>query len=165
MNIFLLDEDPIKAAICQCDQHIVKMPLESAQILSTVAWKKGFAAPYKPTHINHPCTIWASKSSANYDWLILHAKALCEEYTRRYRKIHKTQAVIEHLGLHKPILPEIGLTPFALAIYGNDPIKRNLCIQGSAVNSYRRFYKMDKGKFARWRYGNQPEWWDSIIIS
>ena len=32
MNIFVLDKDPIISAQMQCDKHIVKMPLESAQM-------------------------------------------------------------------------------------------------------------------------------------
>ena len=35
MNIFCLDEDPIKAVQMMCDKHIVKMILESAQLMST----------------------------------------------------------------------------------------------------------------------------------
>lgn len=35
MNVFYLDRDPEKAASVQCDQHVVKMILESAQLLST----------------------------------------------------------------------------------------------------------------------------------
>ena len=36
MNIFILHKDPIKAAQDQCDKHVVKMIVESAQMLSTV---------------------------------------------------------------------------------------------------------------------------------
>ena len=35
MNIFVLDKDPIVAAKMACDKHIVKMILESAQMLCT----------------------------------------------------------------------------------------------------------------------------------
>jgi hypothetical protein len=35
MNIFYLDKDPIKAAEYSCDKHVVKMILESAQMLCT----------------------------------------------------------------------------------------------------------------------------------
>ena len=35
MNIFVLDEDPTIAAQMQCDKHVVKMIVESAQMLST----------------------------------------------------------------------------------------------------------------------------------
>ena len=35
MNIFVLDKDPVVAAQMQCDKHVVKMIVESAQMLST----------------------------------------------------------------------------------------------------------------------------------
>ena len=35
MNIFYLDKDPVKAAEYSCDKHVVKMILESAQMLCT----------------------------------------------------------------------------------------------------------------------------------
>ena len=35
MNIFYLHKDPIVAAQMSCDKHVVKMILESAQLLST----------------------------------------------------------------------------------------------------------------------------------
>ena len=75
MNIFYLDEDPILAAQMHCDKHVVKMILESAQLLSTahrlldgnkLADERGL---YKATHINHPSSIWVRKSSENYYWL------------------------------------------------------------------------------------------------
>jgi hypothetical protein len=35
MNIFILHEDPVVAAQMQCDKHVPKMVVESAQMLST----------------------------------------------------------------------------------------------------------------------------------
>ena len=35
MNIFVLDNDPIVAAQSVCNKHVVKMILESGQMLST----------------------------------------------------------------------------------------------------------------------------------
>ena len=61
MNIFILDESPIISAQMQCDKHIVKMPLETAQMLCSVWHRYGQAdrVPYKEAHRNHPCTLWA----------------------------------------------------------------------------------------------------------
>lgn len=36
MNVFFLDHEPVKAAQAHCDRHVVKMILETAQLLSTV---------------------------------------------------------------------------------------------------------------------------------
>jgi hypothetical protein len=84
MNIFVVDEDPEVAARQLCDKHVVKMILETAQMLCTVAHNHGYEAPYKVAHPKHPCTLWAGKSAANWTWLIDHGLAMSEEYTERY---------------------------------------------------------------------------------
>ena len=90
MNIFVLSENPIKAARLQHDKHILKMVLETAQMLCS-AFEN---APYKKTYINHPCTVWARTSRNNFDWLVLHGLALATEYTYRYNKTHASEKVI-----------------------------------------------------------------------
>ena len=80
MNIFVVDEDPEVAARQLCDKHVVKMILESAQMLCTVAHEHGFVAPYKKAHPKHPCTLWAGKSPENWSWLIAHGLAMPEQY-------------------------------------------------------------------------------------
>jgi hypothetical protein len=91
MNIFYLDTCPIRAAQQQCDKHVVKMILESAQMLSTAHHEFGSdRAVYKSTHKNHPSTVWARECTANYRWLYAHMMALGDEYTRRYGKTHLT---------------------------------------------------------------------------
>ena len=74
MNIFYLDEDTEICAQYHCDKHVVKMILEYAQILCTVLHELGQEAPYRPTHRNHPCTVWARESLDNWIWL----RALCQ---------------------------------------------------------------------------------------
>jgi len=151
MNIFILDNDPIKAAQMQCDKHVVKMILESAQMLCTIATQQGFVAPYRPTHAKHPCTIWTAESRQNWDWLITHALALCAEYTSRYGKTHKSQQHIEWCKSLNISLPVVGSTPFAQAMpeqYRNsDPVK-----------AYRAYYKGEKARFATWK-SETPSWW------
>ena len=91
MNIFYLHQDPVKAAEYQYNKHVVKMVLESAQILCTVHHKymgDDADVPYKSTHKNHPSTLWAGQSAQNYEWLYRHFVALCEEYKKRYGKEH-----------------------------------------------------------------------------
>ena len=95
MNIFYLHSDPVKAAQIQYNKHVVKMILESAQMLCTAHHCYGNAeqklnVPYKQAHLNHPSTIWARKSRATYRWLYLHMMALGDEYTKRYGKTHLT---------------------------------------------------------------------------
>jgi hypothetical protein len=80
MNIFAIDDRPKKAAMHVNNQHAVKMPLESAQLLSTTRRYFGDKNPrlYKSTHVNHPSNVWVRESLANYIWLCHHFKALCE---------------------------------------------------------------------------------------
>ena len=94
MNIFYLDSDPVKAAKIQYNKHVVKMILESAQMLCTAHHLldpcNSDDIPYKIAHKNHPSTIWVRQSASHYLWLYHHMIALGEEYTRRYNKTHLT---------------------------------------------------------------------------
>ena len=94
MNIFYVSKSPKEAAEFLPDKLIVKMPLESAQMLCTAHrihsdedWCDANGI-YKTAYKNHPCTIWARTTSDNYLWLYSHFIALCSEYTRRYGKEH-----------------------------------------------------------------------------
>lgn len=146
MNIFVLSLCPIEAAQMQCDKHVVKMIVESAQMLCTVGY-----GTYKPTHVNHPCTRWATRSEANFEWLMAHALTLCDEYTYRYGRRHKSQDVIEAVRAPEIFL-EVGLKPFALAM--PDEFKTD-----NAVESYRAYYH-SKASFAKWTRRKPPTWWN-----
>lgn len=144
MNIFFLDWDAKIAAQYHCDKHVVKMILECAQLLYCAHWiltpsgVPDFA--YKKTHPNHPCSIWVRESIENYEWLCNLAIALCEEYTFRYGKIHKTHKHIEWLICNPPFnIPDTPLTPIRLAMpneYKND----------NPIKAYRVFYRESKMK-------------------
>ena len=93
MNIFYLDKDPVKAAQVQYNKHVVKMILESAQMLCTAHHCYGDKyqvenVPYKQAHLNHPSTVWTRRSKSTYMWLYNHMIALGDEYTKRYGKTH-----------------------------------------------------------------------------
>ena len=90
MNIFYLDKCPHKAAELQYNKHVVKMILESAQMLCTAHHVHGNPddVPYKQAHLNHPSTIWARENASNYEWLFHHFCALSKEYKKRYGKNH-----------------------------------------------------------------------------
>ncbi|MCP3700806.1 MAG: hypothetical protein GY920_20255 [Aliivibrio sp.] len=113
MNIFVTSKCPTKAAKFLDDKRVVKMVLESAQMLSTAITEHGGKAPYKPTHKNHPCNVWARKTRANYLWLLNHFIALANEYTSRYQKIHKSFNLLPQLLHGAEHIPNGKLTPFA----------------------------------------------------
>jgi hypothetical protein len=159
MNIFVLDSDPYIAAQMQCDKHVVKMVLETGQLLATahhVVDKElddVNAFLPKKTHENHPCAIWARTSNNNYTWLHCHFEALLNEYTYRYNKKHKWEIYRETLGW----LPEqiqVGYkTPQPLCMPDEYKTK-------DVIQSYRNYYLGDKARFAKWAKTRQaPNWW------
>ncbi len=99
MNIFFLDWDVKKSAEYHCDKHVVKMILETAQLLCgahhvtdqvpTKYPPSTLQVPYKLSHKNHPCAIWTRESLSNYLYLCELGLELCKEYTYRYGKRHK----------------------------------------------------------------------------
>ena len=109
MNIFYLDECPKKAAKLQYNKHVVKMILESAQMLCTAHhhYGNGDNVPYKKAHYNHPSTIWVRQNSIHYDWLYDHMMALGNEYTKRYNKIHLSITKCKDLVYLPPGIPTV----------------------------------------------------------
>lgn len=88
MNIFATSDCPVRSASYLDDKRVVKMVLESAQLLSTAMTLTGGTGPYRVTHTNHPCSLWARSSRVRYLWLLDHFVALCDEYEARYNKLH-----------------------------------------------------------------------------
>ena len=128
------------------------MVLETAQILCGVHWVEGGEAPYKLSHRNHPCSIWARECVENYVWLCDLGLALSKEYSHRYNKRHKSQDIIEWCYDKIPNLRNNGvMTPFALAMPDEGKI-------GNVVESYREYYMKEKRGFATWKKRPIPVW-------
>ena len=119
MNIFILDNDMSKNVEFYVNKHIVKMPLESVQILSTVVRLSGIDAGYKITHVNHPCVKWANNSLSNWRWLKELVYYLNEEWQYRYDHINNHKSYEKLLTLPDPNIDDIGLTPFAICMDNN----------------------------------------------
>lgn len=135
MNIFVTNTCPVKSAQYLDNKRVVKMILESVQMLctalaeydmldsyeySTIKSKRvkkiyylGLNRMYTPTHKNHPCNVWVRQSSSNWQWLFDHGMALCNEYTRRYGKIHKSESILHIIKEFSSKLPQGPLTAFA----------------------------------------------------
>lgn len=154
MNIFVLDENPIKAAQYLCDKHVCKMIVESCQLLCSVFYfNSNIKPPYKLTHQNHPCAWWARNSRDNFVWLVNHLDELLVQYYLRYGKIHKCTEIyfwiikhVEFLNFDFRIL-----TPFVQCM----PEKYKA---QDAVDAYRLYYRYEKLGFAKWKLGNIPDW-------
>ena len=157
MNIFFLDFDTNKCAKYHCDKHVVKMILETAQLLCGVHHMTPQVTPqvpYKLSHKNHPCAIWARESLSNYLYLCDLGLELCKEYTYRYGKRHKSEQVILWCINNKPNIPDLGFTEPAKAMPDEFKVE-------SVVQSYRNYYMGAKSGFANWKLREVPEWFKS----
>lgn len=170
MNIFFTSSDPVEAAQNLCSAHVLKMSIESMQMLATNAILCGATEDQLPltksgsivkkTHQNHPSTVWARQSRSNYRWLARHAKAICAEYTKAYGKIHFCEKGIDKLSSLDYLIPDGELTTFAVAISQDSLCRQVSGFESfSVVNKYRTYYIKDKASFAKWTHGrNKPEW-------
>jgi len=171
MNIFACDNSPMKAALCLPDKHVIKMTLESCQMLAVACGQHGYdlgtirkidGTPYADTAFrNHPCNVWVRSSFSNLAWLIVHAQSLAFEYSHRYGKLHACHVAIgdaANLFSH---------TGFGLGIYCchdefaramPDALKHDTSI--NSVTAYRRFLVAHK-PWAAWKKdpSRQPAWW------
>jgi hypothetical protein len=142
MNIFAIEGnittgeiDWIESAKSQDNLRVVKMTLETCQILSTALNTHGLAGPYRSFNPKHPSCLWAIESSSNFLNLFRHGNALSAEYTERFSKIHKCQHVLNQISArfdHR-VFPESKPTPLRLAI--PEEFKTD-----NPILSYRKFY-------------------------
>ena len=147
MNIFVTSPDPVQCAQVLPDKHIVKMRLETCQMLSIVAskkWGHGFGTlpklngePYKTdkgAFRNHPCTVWAQR---HFYWLLRHGLALCDEYAHRYKKTHSCRYT---LNAALQIFPKDSYEPYWAYEFVRamtDEFKHDTCI--NTFDAYKNY--------------------------
>ena len=157
MNILILSLNPYLCAIYHNDKHVVKMILETAQMLSithhycSINPHKNL---YKKTNafVNHPCTKWIRESVGNYIWIYILFRELCKEYTYRYNKIHACYTrFIELFNEIPENIPRGNITKFAQAMF--DDVKNK-----NPVIAYRNYYKKYKKDFCIWTKREVPYW-------
>jgi hypothetical protein len=176
MNIFYIDSNPAQAAQWMVDKHVVKMILESAQLLSTAhrvidgveysgSTDSGRKAKrwlllddrenlmYKATHINHPSAVWVRKSVENYNWLVDHFFALMWEYNYRYEKQHKCFGELSYI-LQSP--------PHNLVDYNFTKMPSCMddkyIVSDDPVINYRNYYNKGKRNIFSWKKRTPPPW-------
>jgi hypothetical protein len=175
VNIFAIDKDPIQSAMWMVDRHVVKMVLETAQLLSTAHRildgeqyidktktgrniKRWLLADereqhlYSATHVNHPSAIWCRETNNNYNWLYCHFVGLLSEYTHRYGKVHKCQSMAEWLmrpPYNIPVGYKTQVTPAMPDEYK---------VPGDSIASYRNYYRGAKKRMHKWTKREAPEW-------
>ena len=177
MNIFYIETDPYDAAQSMVDKHVVKMILETAQLLSTAhrlldgeeyvgqsqsgRKAKRWRLPderedilYSATHINHPSAFWCRQTIHNYNWLCCHFEGLLIEYTYRYGKTHKCaepkfRQLLQTIPAKIPVGPLTPVTPAMLDEYK---------VGVDSLASYRNYYKQGKTHLHKWTKRQPPVW-------
>lgn len=152
MNIFFLDRNQTKCAEYHYDTHVVKMILESAQLLSTAHHLAGDGGPYKKTHDNHPSAVWVRSSVHHYFWLYNLMIELGKEYTHRFGKVHKTIADHEQTLSYFPRYIKAGEwqdPPQAMPDY---------CRKDDPVEAYRQYYLTEKIDLMKYTNRDAPSW-------
>lgn len=157
MNIFFLSIIPKICAQMHVDKHVVKMILETTQLLCSAHYMfpTDFKPCYKLTHKNHPSAIWVRTSKPNYEWLCMLGKELCIEYTYRYGKVHKCEPYLYDLSNNIPNLPDIGFSTPLQAM-------PNEYKDNDAIEAYRSYYFFHKMHIHSWKGKKNgrptPEW-------
>lgn len=171
MNIFFLSTNPELAVLDHCDKHVVKMVLETTQMMCTAhRLLDGDVAAdamglYKTAYANHPMTKWVRENQFNYAWTYRLLKELCSEYTYRYDRVHATQSkgildALQKVPENICLGTETGRTVPPMCM----PDKYKNRFTGKTtftdvVDAYRRYYIGEKKEFARWTNRPQPKWW------
>ena len=184
MNIFYIDKSPAKCAEQMVDKHVVKMILETAQLLSTAhrildgieytekKYVPGSLPPryrnvkrwsldtdrdkvlYQATHINHPSAVWCRQSNNNYNWLFAHFLSLLNEYTYRYGKRHKCSDPAFVDALRQP--------PLSIPVGYFTPVTPAMAdeyiISNDSVTNYRNYYSKGKVHLHKWTKRQPPDW-------
>ena len=162
MNIFKISESPIIAAKSLCNAHVIKMPSETVTLLNNAFGRLNDKGKQKAYHM-HPASVWTRKTRENFNWTIQHGLALCEEYSRRYKRRHASQDAIEFAQQKGKdlIFQESGLTEF-VRCFSEFKIELD-ATEPDTLMAYRKFYILDKEPFAKWPSIKEiPEWWPEI---
>jgi hypothetical protein len=161
MNIFATDRDTTICATYHTDRHIVKMPLETAQMVSFIYHNKELWDRPIPqllmgdsnTHVKHPCSLWMKENLSNFMWSCELGIKLVEEYRYRYnsQKHERCLLIFEWALANLPDLEIELMTPFAKAMPEEYKVD-------CPIDSYRNYYKFGKVELHQWSKRNKPEW-------
>ena len=164
MNLFYLHQDPKVAARLHCDKHVVKMILETAQMLSCAHHVNGTSVSsdklYGKTHVHHPSTVWVRSAPSHYKWAYDLFIALCDEYTLRYNKTHLSDTKLRSVLSTYPEFTndDQTFTPPPLAMpekYWVSGQKVNTK-SSTVVKSYQQYYYYEKRYMAKYTNRTVP---------
>jgi hypothetical protein len=160
VNIFYLDPDPIIAASMHCDQHLNKMILESAQMLSTAMHERAHIINlsldaryfiYKSAYTNHPCTKWVCESNHNMLWLCELSKALqstkedVDSHAHYHTSLHTVLTIEEYL---KAFFPYASANAHTSPIFCGPALFKEPFLKNKTISERYQAYYLYKAK--RW---------------
>lgn len=165
MNLFLLDASPVMCAAYHCDKHVVKMVLETAQILCSAHWlcdEDIGPGWYRPTHLHHPIVQWAAHEALAYDFTYVMFKALAAEYEYRYGREHLSWTKFgDILNVRPHYIPEresvVNWFPLCMPPQYWPTGKQNVSL-ATAVKAYRAYYRGEKQRMFQWTGRGIPRW-------
>jgi len=159
LNIFYLDNNIEKCSQSHADTHVIKMILESVQILCTALFLNGIEAPYRPTHKKHPCVLWTSESFSNWLWLRELTVELNKEYRYRWNKKndHLSYTVMNSLKVPKHCIQDNGVTKRPQAM---PEIYRLI---DNPLLAYRQYYSIEKKSLHKYTKREMPIWIKSNV--
>ena len=170
MNIFAVNDNPVLAAQDLPDKLVVKMVTESLQLLTPWAFNTHSAHIRKPDGTNygtkgfahHPCAKWLYESPANVSWLLDHAIAMSDEYTKRYGKQHGANYGL--LQIDELFVLHYGDTRTKWADHTKfvQAMPEEFKIESDPVQAYRNYINGYKG-YAVWEHSEKPDWWDEAM--
>lgn len=165
MNIFVVDNDPVRAARDLCDQHVSKMHTESVQLLVSLANNLGIEHSirkksggfHKGGYPHHPCCKWLQEDIDNVRWLLNHSFELCEEHRHRFGRM--PFSTIQLVAICGQILPVLERTLPRNGMTTRPQCMPDDCRSEDVVEAYRTYYIEHKSSMARWRHCDPPSWY------
>ena len=156
MQLYVLDYNTQKSVEMLSNCHVIKMCLETSQILSSVRFNLGvdlnnlMPKPYNP---NHP-VIKAINNNHKINWLLDYNRCLHNEYIYRFDKKHSYFKLIElYEDMRDNSINELNIDflDFARDFKDFNTNKTDL------VESFREYYKFKKSIIKNWKYTKRKE--------
>ena len=186
MNLFYLDEDLDKCAEFHVDKHIVKMPLEAAQLLCTAIWIDHVLG-FVPRALDKDEREVLNSEKAKIKHLPLDQRPLTPylpmmynhpctiwvrssldnfEWTHCYANALNDEYHYRYGKQHKSIVEVVNKLPepknmprLGFTEFGL-AMPDELKDYDNPIQSYRDYYHLDKATFAAWSHRDKPHWWN-----
>lgn len=166
MNLFIVDEDPYKAAQQNVDSHVIKIVMEAAELLGYVFMSQGLEYPLKwvnlqNRHFYHPMAKILRQARGNFNWSVLYLDGLLREFEYRRDKKHKydVEGLFQWIYRNRSALKfpneSSEQAPWPRCF---GPLKGIIPETNSIVDDYRNYYILGKQHLRKYTKRETPEW-------